>query len=228
MTARFGELAARLEALASPTRLELLHALRTPQTLGEIRVGASLSREGERPERSLARQSVSHHLEQLAGLGLIQTMPADKGRGEAWVLNPQGLFALLDELRGLAKLRPLLPPPGEAATLVQPAARATDLPALPRLLVAYGREDGAAFALQGPGPWRVGRSLACDVPLDHDPFASAEHARLERDAGGFRLRDLGSRNGTWVDWERLRPQDAVPLRPGAALTVGRSVLVLQA
>jgi len=144
MTTRFGDLATRLEALASPTRLELLHALRTPQTLGEIRVGASLSREGERPERALARQSVSHHLEQLAAQGLVQVVPAERGRGEAYVLSPQGLFALLDELRGLAKLRPLLPPPGEDATLEQPAERTA--PRFPCTGRARGASAGARAA----------------------------------------------------------------------------------
>jgi DNA-binding transcriptional ArsR family regulator len=226
MTARYAELAAHLEALASPTRLELLHTLRTPTALGDIRVAASLTREGERPERPLARQSVSHHLEQLAAQGLVQQVEA--GGKDAYVLNPQRLFALVDEIRGLAKLRPLLPPPGEEATLAQPGSPRTSLPPLPRLLVAYGREDGAAFALEGPGPWRIGRNSACEVPLDHDPFASGEHALVARDGAGFAVRDLRSRNGTWLDWERLRPEAVLPLRPGGVLTVGRSVLVLQA
>ncbi|MFO0744387.1 MAG: sigma 54-interacting transcriptional regulator [Myxococcota bacterium] len=42
-----------------------------------------------------------------------------------------------------------------------------------------------------------------DVVVDH-PTVSRVHARLEYDGSGYLLRDLGSKNGTWVDGVRVR------------------------
>jgi pSer/pThr/pTyr-binding forkhead associated (FHA) protein len=63
----------------------------------------------------------------------------------------------------------------------------------------------------------LGRSRSCDVTLDECPSVSRRHAELSLRAGTWTLRDLGSRNGTWlgarrVDVALLDP--AVPLRFG--------------
>lgn len=65
----------------------------------------------------------------------------------------------------------------------------------------------------------VGRSSACTLRLD-EPMASAEHARLAWADGAWSVRDLGSRNGTWVDGLRLDPGATQRLRAGAALAFG--------
>jgi DNA-binding NtrC family response regulator len=54
----------------------------------------------------------------------------------------------------------------------------------------------------GPEPLLVGRDPACNLVLD-DPHVSAVHAELVATENGVRLRDLGSRNGTWVGEVRL-------------------------
>ncbi|HCF59043.1 MAG TPA: AAA family ATPase, partial [Myxococcales bacterium] len=57
----------------------------------------------------------------------------------------------------------------------------------------------------------IGRSLDADLHLLDDKV-SREHCAIEEAEGGHRVRDLGSRNGTWLNGERLeRPE---PLRPG--------------
>ena len=62
---------------------------------------------------------------------------------------------------------------------------------------------------------RIGRDrAACEVAVLH-PSVSAIHARIERDAGGWRIVDLGSTNGTAVA--------GVTARPGLALVDGASV-----
>ncbi len=228
---KFDALAAHLAILASATRLELLHALRRPKLLHEIRVGASLAREDERPGRPLSRQTVAHHLDQLARAGLVRRVPGAGGRsGDAFVLSHERLFALVHEMRALARLRPGA---GEA-----PAAGETmpdqelDAPVQvprPRLVVAFGRDDGAAFGLGGPAEasWRIGRGARCEVRLDYDAFLSAEHAILARRPDGFVLRDAGSKNGTWVNWEKVRPATERRLDAGDLVLVGRTVLALQ-
>jgi hypothetical protein len=69
---------------------------------------------------------------------------------------------------------------------------------------------------------RIGRDRnACEVAVLH-ASVSAVHARIERDAIGWRVVDLGSRNGTWVDGAAAAP--AAYLRPGAQLWLGDVVL----
>lgn len=224
---RYADLARLLDALASPTRLAILHQLRAPHLLSDIRVQASLTRAGENPERPLARQSVTHHVEQLVAHGLLHKVPMPEG-GDGYVLHQSSLFALLDEVRRLAKLRSVLGD-DDAGTVAQRDEPAIRLPPAPRLVVAYGREDGAAFGLADDvgARVRVGRGAACEARLDHDPWISSEHVAVERTASGFAVTDLESLNGTWLNWERLAPQKRVPLPSGALLMVGRTLLVFQ-
>lgn len=224
---RYAALAEHLEALASPTRLDLLATLRTPRAVSEIRVMPTHSREGENPDRPLSRQGIQRHLDTLLDAGLVERLPDDaRARGDAFVLNHERLFALVDEIRSLARLRPVAAArPRE--TLDGPASKRASLPEPPRLLVAYGRDDGVAYPLDGkPGAaWRIGRSAACEIRLDYDPYLSQEHARVTRSPSGFELEDAGSRNGTLLNWEPVEGKRA--LRSGDLVTVGRCVLVLQ-
>lgn len=225
--ATYEHLARLLGALASPTRLALLHQLRTPRLVSDIRAPPSLTRAGEREDRPLARQTVAHHVEQLAAAGLVHRVPMPDGRGEGYTLHHPALFALLDEVRRLGKLRSVVGDGG--ADTVEHAPPAIRLPPPPRVVVAYGREDGAAFPLPptGGGPWRLGRAASCPLRLDHDPWVSGEHAEIARVPGGYVLTDLRSRNGTWVDWARAEPDRPVPLGPGALIMAGRTLLVFQ-
>jgi pSer/pThr/pTyr-binding forkhead associated (FHA) protein len=51
----------------------------------------------------------------------------------------------------------------------------------------------------------IGRQ-GCDMNVLGDPFLSEEHCSVERDADGFSLTDLGSKNGTFI---RLKGEKAV-------------------
>jgi pSer/pThr/pTyr-binding forkhead associated (FHA) protein len=51
----------------------------------------------------------------------------------------------------------------------------------------------------------IGRQ-GCDMNVLDDPFLSEEHCSVERDADGFSLTDLGSKNGTFI---RLKGEKAV-------------------
>ena len=57
----------------------------------------------------------------------------------------------------------------------------------------------------------VGRQASvADLHVD-DPLCSGQHAELRWTGDGWLLRDLGSRNGTWVDGHRLPPGSRLPL-----------------
>ena len=49
---------------------------------------------------------------------------------------------------------------------------------------------------------RIGREPVCEIALA-DPFVSLRHARIERRAGIFTIRDLQSRNGTFLNGNRI-------------------------
>jgi adenylate cyclase len=67
----------------------------------------------------------------------------------------------------------------------------------------------------------IGRSSACQVVLD-DHEASRNHAEIRLVGGRYRLSDLGSVNGTWVNGRRLTaPKD---LDNGDQIRIGRVTL----
>lgn len=63
----------------------------------------------------------------------------------------------------------------------------------------------------------VGRSPSSDIFLD-DVTVSREHARVVRSEKGFRIQDIGSLNGTYVNRVRV---DAVDLRNGDEIQIGK-------
>jgi pSer/pThr/pTyr-binding forkhead associated (FHA) protein len=52
------------------------------------------------------------------------------------------------------------------------------------------------------GGFRIGRDEGCEIHLD-DPMISRRHAEVSHDDGHWWIADLGSRNGTLVDGERI-------------------------
>jgi len=81
---------------------------------------------------------------------------------------------------------------------------------------------GGAWELGGPLV-RVGSREGNDVVLD-DRAVSRVHFEIAVDAKGFRLRDLGSTNGTYVDRYRVTE---LWLEPGAPIRAGATELVFE-
>ena len=71
----------------------------------------------------------------------------------------------------------------------------------------------------------IGRSSMNDLPVP-DKMLSRQHARIVRDSnGGLSVEDLGSRNGTFLNGERL--VSIQPLKPGDRITVGGVTLKIE-
>lgn len=66
------------------------------------------------------------------------------------------------------------------------------------------------------GRLRIGRSPDCDVVIDH-PSVSRAHAEIVGDNGAWRLRDLGSKNGSFLDGA---PVSDAALATGSWLRLG--------
>jgi hypothetical protein len=71
----------------------------------------------------------------------------------------------------------------------------------------------------------VGRREDNDVALPHDRSASGLHAVLEAYGESWCVRDLGSRNGTFVEGEQITTERA--LRHGDELRIGQTRLVFR-
>ncbi len=72
-------------------------------------------------------------------------------------------------------------------------------------------------------PFRIGRSTDLDLVLS-SPRVSKRHAEIDADGRGYLLRDLGSRNGTFVNGERVKGER--PLAAGDVVHIAHRELEL--
>jgi hypothetical protein len=94
-----------------------------------------------------------------------------------------------------------------------------------KLVFEQGEQAGQEIQLSHPAIL-IGRGADSDVVLAEQGI-SRQHARLEQDARGWSVTDLGTTNGTFVNGRRIPAREPVALQPGDRLTIGSSVLVLQ-
>jgi DNA-binding response OmpR family regulator len=87
---------------------------------------------------------------------------------------------------------------------------------VPRLLVQGGEEKGKEIPLTEK-TLSMGR-LQDNTIVIGDRLASRRHAMLERQHGQYAIRDVGSRNGTFVNGERI--SEPLVLRDGDEIQVG--------
>ncbi len=91
---------------------------------------------------------------------------------------------------------------------------------MPRLIVIKGTDEGRQFTLNAE-LLPAGRDSSSRIRLT-DTEASRRHAEFVRTADGYRVRDVGSANGTFVNNQSVR--DAL-LQRGYHIQIGQTVLV---
>ncbi len=73
----------------------------------------------------------------------------------------------------------------------------------------------------------LGRSGEVDIAIRGDRGVSKLHARIETEASGYVIADLGSRNGTYVNDHPVGGEPA-PLLPGDHIRIGQTILTFEA
>ena len=89
------------------------------------------------------------------------------------------------------------------------------------LVVKRGPNAGSRFVLES-AVTRIGRHPDSDIFLD-DITVSRRHAEFLKQSGGYRVRDVGSLNGTYLNRERI--EDEAPLANGDEVQIGKFKLV---
>src|SRR4051812_38697468 len=85
-----------------------------------------------------------------------------------------------------------------------------------KLVVLAGAKEGLEIPLKKE-KFLIGRAKECALRAGSDAI-SRQHCAITRHENGYTVRDLGSRNGTYVNDERISSE--VPLKAGNELRVG--------
>jgi pSer/pThr/pTyr-binding forkhead associated (FHA) protein len=96
---------------------------------------------------------------------------------------------------------------------------------LGRLQVTYQEGQQQEISLVKDG-FAIGGAPDNDLVLN-DRTVSKHHARLTRSSGAWKLIDLGSANGTYVDGQRLLTLELHSLQDGSSIRIGATHLVLR-
>jgi len=93
-----------------------------------------------------------------------------------------------------------------------------------KLYTMDGSDEGQSFDLNADTIY-VGRSAANHVQMK-DKFVSRKHLRIVRKGNKYFIKDLKSKNGTFVNGEAIRPGVEIQVGEGVPIVLGMSVLCL--
>jgi len=126
-----------------------------------------------------------------------------------------GGYELSFHLRGVRPTERMVGAPARVAARTPPAVSSGAM-----LVDGSGR----TFPVSSGRETRIGRATDNDIVLP-DASVSRHHAAIESTNGSFRLRDLGSQNGTFVRGERI---NEAALQSGDAVRVGDASFTFRA
>ena len=105
--------------------------------------------------------------------------------------------------------------------LEQPVEAAEVHEEAPTLARLIAKIDGEEFLIR-PGENTVGRRPTNDIVIP-DPYVSGSHAVIIASDGSFTITDVGSTNGTFVNGEKLTPNEPKELNDGDEVVLGQAV-----
>lgn len=89
------------------------------------------------------------------------------------------------------------------------------------------REDGSTQTMRLEGEyWVMGRDEGCDITVE-DPKASREHCEIFYKQKKYFVIDKNSSNGTLVNYKKIPPEQAVPLRSGDEIQIGKLLYIFE-
>ncbi len=92
--------------------------------------------------------------------------------------------------------------------------------------VVEGADVGTELRLEEDARvYVLGRGDTCDLPL-YDKDASREHVHIVKRGAAVLVRDLGSKNGSYLGGARMEPDRDVPWKLHQDLQIGQTVLAL--
>lgn len=93
------------------------------------------------------------------------------------------------------------------------------------MLLRYNLPDGTSQEVAlGPSPLTIGRNSGADISLA-DQMVSRIHCGILWRDNAFYIRDYQSRNGTFINDERI---EMAPLQAGDRLRIGNTILTVAA
>ena len=92
-----------------------------------------------------------------------------------------------------------------------------------KIFFTDGRKKGDSFELTPPGA-SIGRELDNDIILEGEG-ESRYHAKLELDGKEWKIKDLGSTNGTKLNGEKLTPNEYAKLTDGDNIKIGNQTML---
>jgi hypothetical protein len=163
------------------------------------------------------------------GSGKSLAQLRDEGRHTAADLYPiikrlqtTGLIESFADRGGPTERGTTAQPPQSPLVTSQPAPPPPAAPEVhePELVAAMTTDDGNMFPLLEETA-TIGRTPANTIPLG-DGSVSARHARVVRSAEGFVIEDVGSRNGTYINNEKITEKRL--LADGDLVRLGKIIL----
>ena len=93
------------------------------------------------------------------------------------------------------------------------------------LVLQIAQRNGPSFLLRPHQENTIGRAAEADIVVA-DRLTSRGHAAISRDAanGEWQIRDLESRNGTWVDGQRITE---LSLQPEMSIRIGTTEFIFR-
>jgi len=92
------------------------------------------------------------------------------------------------------------------------------------LYVVNGSDEGRSFDLKGDTIY-IGRSPDNDIQIK-DRFVSRKHLRIFRKGSKYLIKDLESKNGTFIDGKQIPSGVEFELKKGRTIAIGMSVICL--
>lgn len=93
-----------------------------------------------------------------------------------------------------------------------------------KLYIIDGPNSGKSFGLED-GTTLVGRASDNDIQIK-DYSISRSHVKIIKKDGNLFIEDLGSRNGTWINGDRIKPGEEFGVKEGVPIVIGDTLIGL--